>query len=190
MSIYSLSKLKEFARKLDRENNYTPCHSENVANLALELCRALNIRGKKKDMIIAACLIHDVGKATVGAEILEKHERLSAAEALKIRQHPVISAQLANQAGLSKTVIETIYYHHVWYNGRGYPDNGHRSGHKIPIGARILAVCDAFEAITSNRSYRDRASKEEALERIKKSAIRQFDPRIVDVFVNLMGGGY
>jgi putative nucleotidyltransferase with HDIG domain len=186
MSIYSLAKLKELARRIDRENNYTPCHAENVANLAMELCRALNIRGKKKNMIITACLIHDIGKIAVEPEILVKQKRLSAAESLKIRMHPIISAKLAKQAGLSKVVIESIYYHHVWFNGNGYP-HGYKKGVRIPIGARIMAVCDAYDTMVSKRAYREMIPPEEAIRELQKSSIRQFDPKIVDTFVKVMG---
>lgn len=180
-SIYSLRKLRELARKLDRENNYTPCHSENVANLAMDLCKALGIRGKRKDMIIAACLIHDIGKVGIDQKILDKKERLTDIEWLRIKRHPTISAMLAKEAGYSDKVAEIIYYHHVWYNGNGYP-KATKKGARIPIGARILAVCDTYESMISKRSYKEVASRQEAIDELKKNSIRQFDPRIVEVF--------
>jgi len=187
-SIYSLRKLRELARKLDRENNYTPCHSENVANIALDLCKALGIRGKRKDMIIAACLIHDIGKIGIGRKILEKKERLTDIEWLMIKRHPAISAILAKEAGYSDKVAEIIYYHHVWYNGSGYPKAA-KKGARIPIGARILAVCDTYESLVSKRSYKDIKSSQDALGEIRKNAIRQFDPRIVEIFSEVIGNG-
>ena len=188
-SIYNLSKLKELARRLDRENNYTPCHSENVANLAMEICRALNIRGKKKDMIITACLIHDIGKIAMGPEVLLKHERLSAAESLKIKLHALISARLAKQAGLDNAIVETIYYHHVWFNGNGYPDAAYKKGTRIPIGARIMAVCDAYDTMVSSRAYKEKIPKEEAIKELQKNSIKQFDPKIVEIFIKAVNGG-
>lgn len=187
-SIYSLQKLKVLAKKIDRENNYTPGHSENVANLALDLCRALNIRGKRKDMIVTACLIHDIGKLVVDREILLKNEKLNVAESLKIKIHPIISAKLARQAGLSKAVVETIYYHHVWFNGNGYPDDAYRKGARIPVGARIMAVCDAYDTMVSSRSYKERMSKQEAIKELQKFSVKQFDPRIVEVFIKTLNG--
>lgn len=186
-TVYSLQNLKEFARRLDRGNNHTPCHSENVANFALDLCRALGIRGKKKDMIVTACLIHDVGKIAVDPDVLEKHEKFNDVETLKIRLHPVISARLAKQAGLDKTVVETIYYHHVWFNGRGYPDKAYKKGQRIPIGARILAVCDSYDSMISQRSYREKITREKAIEELRRSAVKQLDPRIVEVFIGIIG---
>lgn len=185
-SIYSIQRLKELARRLDRENNFTPCHSENVANLALDLCKALGIRGKKKDMIVAACLIHDIGKVGISTDILEKKEQLSDIEWLKIKMHPVISARLAKEAGYNDKVAEIIYYHHIWFNGNGYPHAAYKKGSRIPIGARILAVCDTYESMVSKRSYKDMRSKQEAIEELKKNSIRQFDPRIVEVFSRIV----
>lgn len=188
-SIYSIHKLKALARKLDRENNYTPCHSEKVANYALEICRRLNIRGKKKDLIITACLIHDVGKVGVNPGVLAKKEKLTAMELYQIRLHPKISANLAKEAGCDRKIIEILYYHHVWFNGNGYPD-ARKKGQRLPIGARILAVCDAYEAMTSERSYKEVMSSGEAIEELRKTAIKQFDPRLVEVFVReIIGEG-
>jgi putative nucleotidyltransferase with HDIG domain len=185
-SIYSIPKLKELARRLDRDNNYTLCHSENVANLALEVCRALGIRGKKKDMIIAACLIHDIGKVAVEPAVLAKRDKLSIAESIKMKMHPIISARLASQAGLHKSVVEIIYYHHVWFNGNGYPDNVRKKGKRIPIGARIMAVCDAYDTMISNRSYKEEITKEDAIEELQKFSVKQFDPTIVEVFIRIL----
>lgn len=184
-SIYSIEKLKELARKIDRENNHTPCHSEKVADYALELCKALGIRGKKKDMIVAASLIHDVGKAVIDTEIWSKNGKLSEKESLEIKMHPIISAKLAKEAGYSDKVVELIYYHHVWFNGNGYPD-AHKKGLRIPIGARILAICDAYETMISNRPYREAITPDEAIEELQKNSIKQFDPRLVEVFIYLL----
>lgn len=186
-SIYSITRLKELARRLDRENNYTPCHSENVANLALELCRALGIRGKKKDMIITACLIHDIGKIAVEPTVLAKHEKLSIAESIKLKMHPAISARIARQAGLSNNVVEMIYYHHVWFNGNGYPGEACKKGARIPIGARIMAICDAYDTMISHRAYKEEVSKEDAIKELQKFSVKQFDPKIVEVFIKIIG---
>ena len=185
--IYTIQGLRTWARKLDRVNNHTPCHSENVANYALEICKALNIRGKKKDIIITACLIHDIGKIGIEARIWAKKEKLTDAEWLKIKMHPVISARLVKEAGFDKEIIETIYYHHVWFNGTGYPDNGDKKRNKIPVGARIMAVCDAYEAMISSRPYRETISREEAIEELRRCSAKQFDPRVVEAFIQVLG---
>ncbi len=186
-SIYTIQRLRAMSQKLDRENNFTPCHSENVANLSLDLCRELGIRGKRKDMIVTASLIHDVGKFGVDKSIWAKPGKLSASDWLEVKRHPALSAQLAKQAGLGKDVIETIYYHHVWFNGHGYPDVK-KKGSRIPIGARIIAVCDAYDAMVSQRPYKEGLQKAEAIEELKSGAVRQFDPRIVQVFAEMLGG--
>jgi len=181
--IYNPQELRALARKLDRTNNCTPCHSENVANYALELCKALKIRGKKKDMIIAASLIHDVGKIGIDTRIWAKGQRLSSIEWLKIKMHPIISARLVKEAGFSKEVVEAIYYHHVWFNGNGYPTNARKKGSRIPISARIIAVCDSYEAMVSERPYRKAMIIHEAIRILRKYSAKQFDPRIVEIFI-------
>lgn len=184
-SIYSLNKLKALARKTDRLNNHTPCHSERVADYALKLCRALNIRGKRKDAIITACLVHDTGKIVVDTSVWGKKERLTHKEMRFIKMHPAIAAKLAKAAGCSDKVAELIYYHHQWFNGNGYPDLK-KQGSRIPIGARILAVCDAYEAMVSSRPYRRRIPAEEAIEELRRNAVRQFDPKIVEIFIKIV----
>jgi len=181
-SIYSPQKLKTLARKLDRSSNFTPYHSERVANYALELCKALGIRGKKKDLIVNACLVHDVGKAVVDKEVWSKTDKLNLSDWHLIRMYPKISAILAKESGLAANISEFIYYQHIWYNGNGYPE-ADKKGQRIPIGARILAICDAFEAMVSGRPYRVPISREEAIEQLRKRAIDQFDPRLVEVFI-------
>ncbi|MEI8176029.1 MAG: HD domain-containing phosphohydrolase [Candidatus Omnitrophota bacterium] len=188
LSIYSIQQLRELSRKVERENDFAPAHSEHVADLALELCRELGIRGVRKDAIIAASLIHDVGKLTVDGSVLVKREKLTDLEWHRIRMHPMISAQLALQSGLSGAVVEIVYYHHVWYNGNGYPDNAFKKGRRISIGARILAVCDAYDCMVSPRAYRERRTPQEGICELERWSVKQFDPTIVELFARIVGG--
>ena len=185
-SIYSLKKLKQLAKRFDRGNNSTISHSDHVANFALGLCKALNIRGKRRHVIITASLIHDVGKIVIDQQIWLKREKLTDAEWLKIRMHPLISAQLAEESGLVKGIVEAIYYHHVWFNGNGYPDSAGKRGQRIPIAARIIAICDAYEEITSDKVYKSKMTQGEALEELKRHAAEQFDPRLVEIFIKIV----
>ncbi|MCX5715576.1 MAG: HD domain-containing protein [Candidatus Omnitrophica bacterium] len=182
-----IDRIKELANRLDKGHNHTPHHSEHVAEYARAVCRMLHIRGKRKDIIINACLIHDIGKSVIGADIWAKKKRLSEIDWYKIQLHPLISAKIAKEMGCDGKVVELIYYHHVWFNGSGYPrKNGHslKKGNRIPIGARILAICDAYEAMVSRRAYRDGEPSDEAIGELRKHAAEQFDPRIVEVFIN------
>lgn len=181
-TIYSKENLVVFANKVDYTSYFTPYHSNNVARLAHRVCKAMDIKGRKKKAIIIACLLHDVGKALIDSSILAKKGRLSKAEWFKVKIHPLISAKLAKEAGYNNTVVETLYYHHVWYNGRGYPRSNIR-GRNLPLGSRILMVCDAYEAMTSKRSYRKKMTHLEAIEELKRYAILQFDPDIVEYFI-------
>lgn len=186
-SIYSIQKLRELARRLDRENNHTPCHSENVADLAMDLCRGLGIRGRKKDMIVTACLIHDVGKLVLDSKVWAEKEKLDGSRSLKVKMHPAIAARLAMEAGCGEKVAEIIYYHHVWYNGSGYPEAYRRKGMRLPVGSRILSVCDAYESMVAKRAYKDGIPPEEAIGELRKNSVRQFDPRIVEIFIKVVG---
>lgn len=180
-SIYSIETLKELARKVDRMGNGACGHSEEVAQRARELCKALNVRGKRREIVIEACLIHDVGRIGVDAAVWSKTEKLNDIDWHQIKQHPAIGAKLAQRAGYEKHVVQIVYNHHVWYNGRGYPKS-RRKGARIPLGARILAVCDAYEAMISKRPYREAKTSDEAIQELKKNVVKQFDPRIVEVF--------
>lgn len=180
---YSLRKLREIAGRLDRTDAAPPCHSENVAKLALAMCKALEIRGRKKDIIITACLIHDVGKIAVDPSLWSKRQRLTYADRRLIEICPKIAAMLARWAGCDIKVAQMLYYQHIWYNGNGYPEVKRKKGDQIPIGARILAICEAYDAMTSGRPYREPIPPHEAAEELRRHAIKQFDPRLVEIFV-------
>ena len=93
---------------------------------------------------------------------------------------------MAAYAGCKEKVVELLYYQHAWYNGNGYPD-GIKKGSRIPIGARILAVCDAYEAMVSSRSYKDRQlTPQEVITELRKSSGEQFDPKIVEAFIDII----
>jgi putative nucleotidyltransferase with HDIG domain len=182
-----VDRVRELAERLDNGHNHTPHHSERVAGYARLLCRLMQIRGKKKDTIINACLIHDIGKAVIDAEVWAKKERLSEFDWYKIQLHPLLSAIIAKEMGCDEKTVEIIYYHHVWFNGNGYPHKDgypRRKGNRIPIGARILAVCDAYEAMISQRAYRAAGKSDEAVCELRRRASEQFDPRIDEVFIN------
>lgn len=185
--ISPIERLKALARRLDRQHNYTPHHSEHVAAYALLICKALHIRGKRRRSIVNACLIHDIGKSVVGEEIWAKKERLSKFDWYKIELHPLVSAKIACGMGCDEKIVELVYYHHIWFNGGGYSykdDGMHKKGTRIPLGARILAVCDAYEAMVSKRAYRDGETQQKAIDELKKRAPGQFDPRIVEALIN------
>jgi len=181
----SVQKLKALARELDTNVTMTPRHCEKVADYCVELCKAMEIRGKKRNIIVTAGLIHDIGKLPINPTLWIKKEKLSDSEWRTIQLHSVISARMAKEAGCDEKIVEALYYHHVWYNGKGYPDIK-KKGKRIPISARILAICDAYDSMTSKRPYREPFSPERAVEELLKYSIKQFDPAIVETFIKVI----
>ncbi|MEO0129794.1 MAG: HD domain-containing phosphohydrolase [candidate division WOR-3 bacterium] len=163
-----------------------PCtrgHSVQVADLAVEIARVLDFSEHKLELLKFAGLLHDVGKIAIPESILQKPERLSNAEWLIIKRHPVQSVEIIKPIKNLREIEKWILYHHERWDGTGYP--GGLKEKEIPLEARILAVCDTYSAIISDRPYRKGLSDEHAREEIKKFAGRQFDPEVVRIFLNI-----
>ncbi|HOA98245.1 MAG TPA: HD domain-containing phosphohydrolase, partial [Acetivibrio saccincola] len=131
-----------------------------------------------------AALLHDIGKVEVPEEILNKSEPLTGSERSLLRQHPNYSINILEPLADKKSLIDTIKYHHERYDGKGYPHG--IKGDEIPLEARILCVADAYDAMLSNRPYRKGMKKEEAIEELLAKSGTQFDPLIVDTFINIL----
>ncbi len=165
------------ARAVDAKDNGTRSHSELVAELSVAVGSRLGISGDRLERLRLAGLLHDVGKIGVADAILQKtdalteHERMAMAEHVTIGHAILVAAELPTEAGW-------IFQHHERYDGGGYPAG--RSGEKISLEARIIAVADAFEAMTGPRAYRDSVSTEDALVELRNSAGTQFDRRCVE----------
>ncbi|HBT26233.1 MAG TPA: response regulator, partial [Pseudothermotoga sp.] len=130
-----------------------------------------------------ASLIHDIGKLAIPREILRKPSKLSPHEYELVKKHPVVAAELLEKAGLSD-IAKIVRHHHERYDGSGYPDG--LRGEQIPVESKIISVVDAFDAMTSDRPYRPRLSKEDAIKEIKMNSGTQFDPVVVNVFLKIM----
>lgn len=177
----SLGAIRALARAIDARDPYTRGHSEEVANYAVMIARALNLSFEEIEMIEIAGLLHDVGKIGTPEEILQKNGPLTPAEWDEIKRHPFMSRQILLPIEPLQKIIPWIYHHHERYNGRGYLDG--IKGKEIPLEARILAVADTYSAITSERPYRPAKTKEEAIEELKRVAGTQLDPEIVEAFI-------
>jgi HD-GYP domain-containing protein (c-di-GMP phosphodiesterase class II) len=136
------------------------------------------------EMIESGALLHDIGKISLDAEILSKPGPLDAEERLQVRQHPMQSAQVVSRVELFKGAVDIVRHHHERPDGQGYPDG--LKADEIPMGARILNVADAFDAMTSDRPYRGKRSIPEALEELKKGSGREFDPVVVEYLMRLL----
>jgi putative nucleotidyltransferase with HDIG domain len=169
-----------FVNALEARDLYTRQHSTRVTEIALTLGRELQCSAEELNILNFAGPLHDIGKIGIRDEILLKPGRLTAEEFEKIKEHPVIGAKMLTQLGLWERERQIIRCHHERFDGTGYPDGLCRE--EIPFLARILSVADAYDAMASDRAYRQRMAEGLILEIIQKGAGSQFDPQIVDVF--------
>lgn len=169
---------------LELKDPYTRGHSERVASYALELAIASgNFSNEELKAFNYACLLHDIGKIHIPDQILMKPSSLTKEEYEIIKSHTIVGAEAVSEVMGLNNSIEVIRSHHERWDGKGYPDQ--LKGEEIPYLARITAVADAFDAMTSTRSYRAALSVEEAYDRILVSKGTQFDPELVSIFQNI-----
>ena len=138
-------------------------------------------------MLVRAAELHDIGKVAVPDSILHKTGSLDELEWAFVREHTIVGDRILNAAPALVPVATLVRGSHEHFDGQGYPDG--LAGEEIPLGSRIIAVCDAFHAMTSDRSYRAGMSIEDAVEELHRCAGQQFDPRVVDVFCDAVAAG-
>jgi putative nucleotidyltransferase with HDIG domain len=165
---------------LDQRDRVTDGHSRRVADLSLIVARELGIDGDDLLDIERAAILHDIGKLAVPDAILSKPAPLTSDEWLEMRRHPDVGHDLVRDVPFLGRAAEIIRSHHERFDGAGYPRS--LKGEEIPLGARIFAVVDAYDAMTSDRPYRLARSHEEALEEIRRQVGTQFDPVVVAPF--------
>ncbi|HEX5589947.1 MAG TPA: HD domain-containing phosphohydrolase, partial [Candidatus Limnocylindrales bacterium] len=161
--------------------------STMIAESAAAVAESLGLPAAEIERIRTASLLHDLGKLAIPDAILAKPSDLDEAEWRVVTEHPKIGHVVLEQAGALRDAATIVLHHHEWYDGRGYPHG--LTGHQIPIGARIVAVADAYEAMVSGRPYRAAISHERAIDELRRHAGLQFDPEIVEQFVTLFEGG-
>ncbi|MHB0884598.1 MAG: HD-GYP domain-containing protein [Bacillota bacterium] len=179
-----MSTIQSLAEALDAKDPYTRGHSERVAALADALAKSLGCSEKSRLDIRYAALLHDIGKIGVSEAILNKPGSLTEAEMSAVRRHAEIGAAILGPVDFLSQVRELVRHHHGWFDGHGQP--GGRKGENIPLGARIIAVADAYDAMTSDRVYRRALTIEECRERLFRGAGTQWDPRIVHKLLDLL----
>lgn len=161
--------------------------SQLIASLSADMGRAIGLPDADIDRIRTASLLHDLGKLAIPDEILSKPSALSPVEWRTIVEHPRIGQVVLEQAGAIRDAAAIVLHHHEWFNGTGYPHG--LAGAEIPIGSRIVAIADAYDAMISERPYKLSMSHEEAVDELRRQAGIQFDPELVEVFVSLVGTG-
>nr|WP_078551749.1 HD-GYP domain-containing protein [Bacillus alkalicellulosilyticus] len=173
--------VKGIIATLELKDPYTKGHSERVADYALILAKATgSIKKEEYNSFYSVCLLHDIGKIHIPDYLLTKPSRLTEDEYEVIKTHPVVGAKAVEQVQGIAEYIDVIQYHHERWDGKGYPEQ--LKENQIPFLARIVAIADAFDAMTSSRSYRAALPLEEAYKRICAGAGTQFDPQLVHLF--------
>jgi putative nucleotidyltransferase with HDIG domain len=175
--------IKTLARTIEFRDKYTACHSENVAKYALAIAEKLNYTKKECNTIFMGALLHDIGKIGISDQILNKPTKLTKEEYMCIKQHPIIGYDMlkSNQPFQDKKILDIILYHHERYDGKGYPNQ--LKGNEIPRCAAIVSVADAFDAMASKRVYHEKYDLKYAINELIINAGSQFDPKIVNVFI-------
>jgi putative nucleotidyltransferase with HDIG domain len=173
-----LNTMKLLASVIDAKDTYTEDHSESVMRLALGVADILKVSDRTRSIVKYASLLHDIGKIGIDISILRKPAPLTKEEWSEMKTHPKSGADIIKKAGFLDDLVPAILYHHVKYSGGGYPVTKKRKN-AIPVEARILAVADAYEAMTSDRPYRRHLSTEQAIAELKRCSGDQFDPKVV-----------
>jgi putative nucleotidyltransferase with HDIG domain len=176
-----LASLGVLAGAVEMQDSHTAAHANEVAELAVAVGERLAISGVELDRLRYAALLHDVGKIGIPAEILRKPGPLSAEERERMNAHAAIGARMLERIPFLAPVAPLVRSAHERFDGGGYPDG--LAGYEIPRGAMIIAACDAFHAMTSDRPYRKAMSRNEAIAELRRSAGAQFDPEVVDAVI-------
>jgi HD-GYP domain-containing protein (c-di-GMP phosphodiesterase class II) len=182
-----LNSVRMLAAAIDAKDPYTRGHSERVARYSIGIGKNLTLSDKEMRNLRISALLHDVGKIGIDDRILRKPGALSEDEFEVMKQHPAKGAAIMSGVAQLIDIIPGMKYHHEKWSGGGYPDN--LEGEQIPMQARIVAIADTFDAMTTNRPYQKAMELGYVVEKIKSFAGTRFDPRVVEAFVNAVKRG-
>jgi HD-GYP domain-containing protein (c-di-GMP phosphodiesterase class II) len=176
--------VKALAQAIEAKDPYTYGHSARVMEYAVQIAQKLGLPEEEIESLRYAAILHDIGKIGVRGIILNNPNGLTGEEYDEIKKHPLIGEGIIKPIELLQPIRPLIRHHHEWYNGKGYPDG--LSGENIPLGDRILAVADAYDAMKSYRPYRKSLTEETAIQELKGGSGTQFDPKIVEIFLEIL----
>jgi len=179
-----LQSLLGLANALEAKDEYTRGHSERVAGLAQRLALAAGLGIAEAKTIAEAGLLHDLGKIGVPEHILRKQGPLTDEESIAMRRHPLTGAQIVAPLEFFADAALIVRHHHERHDGSGYPDG--LKGDGIPVGARIVAIADVYDALTSERPYRRKLARAEAVQIMRDDAGLTLEPRLTELFLDLV----
>ncbi|MDD5155486.1 MAG: diguanylate cyclase [Candidatus Omnitrophica bacterium] len=173
-----------FAKTIEVKDHYTGEHVERTVKYATGIARAMNLPERDIELIRQAAMLHDLGKIGISEKILLKKGKLTKQEFAEIRKHPQIGVDIIRPIHFLHPIIPILLYHHERWDGKGYPNS--LKGTDIPVGARIVAIADVYQALISDRCYRKAYPQEKAIEIIREESGKLFDPEIVDAFLRIV----
>lgn len=179
-----LESIQTLRYTVEAKDTYTRGHSDRVSEFAVLIGQKMGLSEAELKTLKIGGLFHDIGKIGIPDSILLKETRLSDDEYSEIKHHPSIGAHILSNATIFADIIPIVKYHHERYDGRGYPEN--LVGENIPLLARITSVADAFDAMSSRRTYRNNLEMEVIKEEIRKNRGTQFDPKAADIFLDIL----
>ncbi|MCD4720300.1 MAG: HD domain-containing protein [Desulfobacula sp.] len=177
----NIGTLEALARAVDAKSAWTAGHSERVTDLSLKIAKVMGFTTEELEVLRRAAYLHDIGKIGVPLAILDKPGKLNDEEFNKIKDHPLIGLRILEPISAYEDVLPMVSQHHEKFNGKGYPYG--LSGEDIALGARILAVADVYDAVVSDRPYRDGWVEEKAIKMITEESGKHFDPKVVNAFL-------
>lgn len=179
-----LNILQVMAKVLEAKDPYTKFHSEKVAKYARQIGKKIGYSERQLELIQIAGILHDFGKIGIKESVLNKPGSLTKFEYEAVKRHPLIASAILEPIEELRSIIRDIRHHHEYYNGEGYPDG--LAGEEIPLGARVLCVADSYDAMTSSRAYHDPMPEEDARAELVRCKGIQFDPDLVDSFLEVL----
>lgn len=176
--------IQRLASAVDAKGQFTVAHSQNTADISRMICKQLGLNEKTTDLIYYAGLLQNIGKITLPETIFTQKGKLSGEDWAKLQNHPNVGINLLMSINFLSEVVPYIHYHKERWNGQGEPEG--LKGYSIPLGSRIIAVADAFSAMTADRAYRKAMMKHQAIDEMKKESETKWDPMVIDALIQVV----
>ena len=183
-----LESIQTLRYTVEAKDQYTRGHSDRVSEYSVLIGKHMNLPEEDLEILKIGGLFHDIGKIGIPDAILLKNTKLTDDEYSEIKNHPAIGKHILSNAKIFENLVPIVYHHHEKYDGTGYPEK--LAGTNIPLFARIAAIADTFDAMTSKRSYRDALSLDIVRDELERNSGKQFDPEILKVFLNILNNHY